>query len=137
MPSALRCAGSIWGLVAVSCLLVLGLAYWIVGQIVQPITSLIDAAEAIASGDYQHRVYVGNQDELGMLASTFNRISQELGGRMTQLSQTSDRQSTVLGGMIEGVIAVDARQRIVLANEAAGRLFDFLPPAAEGRRCWK
>jgi two-component system phosphate regulon sensor histidine kinase PhoR len=35
--------------------------------------------------------------------------------------------------MIEGVIAVDARQRIVLANEAAGRLFDFRPPAIEGR----
>jgi two-component system, OmpR family, phosphate regulon sensor histidine kinase PhoR len=123
----------VWGLVAVSCLLVLGLAYWIVGQIVQPITSLIDAADAIASGDYQRRVYVGNQDELGMLASTVNRISQELGGRMTQLSQTSDRQSTVLGGMIEGVIAVDSRQRVVLANEAAGRLFDFRAAAAEGR----
>jgi two-component system phosphate regulon sensor histidine kinase PhoR len=35
--------------------------------------------------------------------------------------------------MIEGVIAVDDRQRIVLANKAAGRLFDFRPPAAEGR----
>ena len=52
---------------------------------------------------------------------------------MTQLSQTAARQSTVLGGMIEGVIAVDARQRIVLANEAAGRLFDFRPPTVEGR----
>jgi two-component system phosphate regulon sensor histidine kinase PhoR len=123
----------IWGLVAASSLVVIGLAYWIVGQIVQPIASLTDAAEAIASGDYQRRVYVGNRDELGMLAGTFNRMSQELNGRMNQLSQTSDRQSTVLGGMIEGVIAVDARQRVVLANEAAGRLFDFRAPSAEGR----
>jgi signal transduction histidine kinase len=60
-------------------------------------------------------------------------MSQELNTRMNQLSQTSDRQSTVLGGMIEGVIAVDGRQRIVLANRAAGRLFDFRPPTAEGR----
>jgi two-component system phosphate regulon sensor histidine kinase PhoR len=123
----------IWGLVAASCLVVLGLAYWIVGQIVQPIATLTDAAEAIASGDYERRVYVDNRDELGKLAGTFNRMSQELGGRMNQLSQTSDRQSTVLGGMIEGVIAVDARQRVVLANKAAGRLFDFRAPAAEGR----
>jgi two-component system phosphate regulon sensor histidine kinase PhoR len=35
--------------------------------------------------------------------------------------------------MIEGVVAVDARQRIVLANEAARRLFDFRPPTVEGR----
>jgi two-component system phosphate regulon sensor histidine kinase PhoR len=35
--------------------------------------------------------------------------------------------------MVEGVVAVDARQRIVLANEAARRLFDFRPPTVEGR----
>jgi two-component system phosphate regulon sensor histidine kinase PhoR len=35
--------------------------------------------------------------------------------------------------MIEGVIAVDPRQRIVLANEAAGRLFGFGPAEVEGR----
>jgi two-component system phosphate regulon sensor histidine kinase PhoR len=94
---------------------------------------LTTAAEAIAAGNYQHRVYVANRDELGRLARTFNRLSQEFGTRMTQLSQSNDRQSTVLGGMIEGVIAVDGRQRIVLANQAAGRLFGFRPPAAEGR----
>jgi two-component system phosphate regulon sensor histidine kinase PhoR len=35
--------------------------------------------------------------------------------------------------MIEGVIAVDDRRRIVLANKAAGRLFQFSADAAEGR----
>jgi two-component system phosphate regulon sensor histidine kinase PhoR len=62
-----------------------------------------------------------------------NRLSQELSGRMAHLSHSHDRQFTVLDGMIEGVIAVDARQRVVLANPAAGRLFGFHPPAAEGR----
>jgi len=123
----------IWGLVAAVCLGVLGLAYWIVGHIIRPVTSLTEAAEAIASGDYHHRVYVGNRDELGRLARTFNRMSRELDGRMRQLSQTGDRQSTVLGGMIEGVIAVDDRQRVVLANRAAGRLFGFRSAAADGR----
>jgi two-component system phosphate regulon sensor histidine kinase PhoR len=123
----------VWGLLAATCLSVLGLAYWIVGRIVRPIPSLTEAAQAIVSGDYQHRIYVSSRDELGVLASTFNRLGQELDGRMLQLGQTSDRHSTVLGGMIEGVIAVDLHQRVVLANHAAGRLFDFRPPAAEGR----
>jgi two-component system phosphate regulon sensor histidine kinase PhoR len=122
-----------WALVGLVCVGVLALSYWLVSHVIRPLASLIKAAEAIASGDYTHRVYVPNRDELGALARTFNRMSQELDGRMTQLSQTSDRQSTVLGGMIEGVIAVDGRQRIVLANRAAGRLFDFRPPTAEGR----
>jgi two-component system phosphate regulon sensor histidine kinase PhoR len=122
-----------WGLAAVVFLGLLAAAYWIVGQILRPVKSLTEAADAIASGNYQHRLYIANRDELGALAQTFNRMSQDLHARMTQLQQTGDRQSTVLGGMIEGVIAVDARERIVLANSAAGRLLEFRPPAAEGR----
>jgi two-component system phosphate regulon sensor histidine kinase PhoR len=130
-PIAVR--GWIWSLVAVESLAVFGLAYWLIGLIVHPIESLNQAANAIAAGNYQHRVYVPNRDELGTLATTLNHMSQMLGMRMSQLSQTADRQSTVLGGMIEGVIAVDPRQRIVLANEAAGRLFNFRPADVEGR----
>jgi two-component system phosphate regulon sensor histidine kinase PhoR len=123
----------IWLLVGIESLSVLGLAYWLIGIIIRPVTSLSAAADAIAAGDYQQRIYVPNRDELGALAGTLNRMSQMLGMRMTQLSQTADRQSTVLGGMIEGVIAVDARQRIVLANAAAGRLYNFRPGEIEGR----
>ena len=73
-----------WGLIAGACLGVLALAAWILRLILDPVTSLTVAAEAIAAGDYQHRVYVGNRDELGMLAQTFNRIGQQLGGRMSE-----------------------------------------------------
>jgi len=123
----------IWGLAGLVFLCVFVLSYWLVGHIIYPVATLTEAAEAIADGDYTHRIYVPNRDELGMLASSFNRMSQELDARLTQLSQSHDRQATVLGGMIEGVIAVDHRQRVVFANTAAGRLFGFRPPAAEGR----
>jgi two-component system phosphate regulon sensor histidine kinase PhoR len=125
--------GAIWLLAILICFVLIGLAYWIVQQIVQPIKSLTDAAEAIAGGDYSHRVYVANRDELGALAVTLNRINQELSGRMTQLRHSYDRQFTVLDGMIEGVIAVDDRQRVVLANPTAGRLFGFRSSDAGGR----
>ena len=123
----------IWGLVAGESVCVFGLACWLIGQIIRPVASLNEAADAIAAGDYEQRVYVPSRDELGALAGTLNRMSQALGTRMAQLSQTAARQSTALGGMIEGVIAVDARQRIVLANEAAGRLYGFRPAEIEGR----
>lgn len=123
----------IWSLVAIVFACELALSYWIVGRIVHPVGTLTEAAAAIASGDYQHRVYVPSHDELGALAQTFNRMSQDLHARMAQLGESHERHATVLGGMIEAVIAVDARQRIVLANKAAGRLFDFRPASAEGR----
>jgi two-component system phosphate regulon sensor histidine kinase PhoR len=123
----------IWLAIGIECVCVCALSYWLVSRHVRRVMSLNDAADALATGEYGHRVYVPNRDELGRLASTLNRMSQAMHVRTTQLSQTAARQSTVLGGMIEGVIAVDARQRIVLANEAAGRLFDFRPPGVEGR----
>jgi two-component system phosphate regulon sensor histidine kinase PhoR len=122
-----------WVVAAVVALAALGLAYWLIGHVIRPLDSIIQAAEAMAAGNYAQRVYVANRDELGLLARTFNRMSQELHGRMTQLRETSERQSTVLEGMIEGVIAVDPRQRILFANRAAGRLLEFRPPTAEGR----
>jgi len=122
-----------WGLVATVCLCLFAASYWIVGRILRPMKLLTDAADAIAAGNYEHRLYLANDDELGTLARTFGRISQDLHARKTQIGQTLGRQATVLGGMIEGVIAVDDRQRIVLANSAAGRLFEFPASAAEGR----
>jgi two-component system phosphate regulon sensor histidine kinase PhoR len=123
----------LWLLVSAECASVCVLSYWIIGRVIRPVTTLNQAADALAIGDYGHRIYVPNRDELGRLAGTLNRMSQDMHARTTQLSQTAARQSTVLGGMIEGVVAVDARQRIVLANEAARRLFDFRPPTVEGR----
>jgi two-component system, OmpR family, phosphate regulon sensor histidine kinase PhoR len=123
----------IWSLVGTESLAVFAIAYWIIGILSRPVAALNDVANAIATGNYEHRVYVPNRDEFGTLAATLNRMSQSLNVRMTQLSQTAARQSTVLGGMIEGVIAVDARQRIVLANTAAGRQYNFRPADVEGR----
>jgi two-component system phosphate regulon sensor histidine kinase PhoR len=123
----------IWGLVGSIFLCVFVLSAWIAGQVMRPLATLGEAAAAIAQGDYQHRAYVPNRDELGALAQMWNRIGQELHQRLTQLSQSHDRHAAALGGMIEGVIAVDERQRIVLANKAAGRLLDFRPAAVEGR----
>jgi two-component system phosphate regulon sensor histidine kinase PhoR len=124
----------VWLLSAAVLLVVSLIAYWIIGSIMRPLGAITTAAEAIAKGDYHQRVYVTNRDELGQLASTLNRMCQDLDTRTTQLSQSHQRQATVLGGMIEGVIAVDRRERILFANTAAGRIFGFRPTMAEGRR---
>jgi two-component system phosphate regulon sensor histidine kinase PhoR len=124
----------VWTLAGAAFLTVFGLSYWLVGRILEPVSEITRVANAISGGDYQQRIYVANRDELGAIASTLNRMSQSLDLKMTQLTESHERQATVLGGMIEGVIAVDRRQRIAFANAAAGRLFNFRPLAAEGRR---
>jgi two-component system phosphate regulon sensor histidine kinase PhoR len=124
----------VWSATAAIFLVVLALSYWVIGRIVGPVTDIDKAVDAITRGDFRHRLYVPNRDELGQLAGKLNRMSQELDARLTQLTASHERQATVLGGMIEGVIAVDRRERVLFANAAAGRLFDFRPALVEGRR---
>lgn len=114
-------------------LLTLGAGYAVIAHLVSPVQALHKAAIAMASGAYKQRAFVTNRDELGALAGSFNKMSEELGQRLSQLQESDRRQATVLGGMIEGVVAVDDRQRVLFANDAAGRLFDFDPHEVEKR----
>lgn len=123
----------VWSAIAVIFLGAVALSYWVIGQIVGPVREIDRAVEAISQGDFRQRLYVANRDELGQLANKLNRMCQEIDGRFRELKDNNDRQATVLGGMIEGVIAVDRRERVLFANAAAGRLFDFRPAFVEGR----
>jgi two-component system phosphate regulon sensor histidine kinase PhoR len=68
----------------------------------------------------------------GRLARTFNDVAPRLEARIQRLEGDRQLLSAVLGGMMEGVIAVDARRRLLFANEAADRFFG-LGPGAVGR----
>jgi HAMP domain-containing protein len=45
---------------------------------IRPVKLLATAAQAISNGDYSQRVKVATQDEIGALANSFNRMSQDL-----------------------------------------------------------
>jgi two-component system phosphate regulon sensor histidine kinase PhoR len=60
-------------------------------------------------------------------------LSDELNAQLDQLRERGDQLAAVLGGMVEGVIAVDRRARVMFANGAAGRQFDFRADQARGR----
>jgi two-component system phosphate regulon sensor histidine kinase PhoR len=125
---------------AVVTVLALFVTYFLERRLVRPLERLTQAAQAIAAGDVGREVFVRNRDEIGSLALAFNAMSRDLVQRVEQL-QTSRRQSeenselmeTVLGSMIEGVVVIDARQRILYANAAAGPLLDLPTAQAPGR----
>ena len=60
---------------------------------------------------------------LGRVVRTFNRLIPRLEARLATLEADRGLLGAVLGGMTEGVIAIDARRRLLFANEAAERLF--------------
>jgi len=123
----------IWTVAGAVSLAMLALTWWVVARVTHPVKMLNEAAQRIAQGDYDQRIYVSNRDELGQLGDSFNRMSQQMSARVSQLHASGQRLETVLRGMIEAVIAVDDRQRVLFANDAAGKLLSFSPEAAVGR----
>ncbi|CAN5760124.1 N/A [soil metagenome] len=61
----------------------------------------------------------------GRLAERFNEAVPRLGARIARLEEDRQKLQAVLGGMTEGVLAVDARQRLLFANPTAQELFDL------------
>ena len=108
----------VWLTVLAAGLIAAPLSYVIVRRIVTPLTQLTEMAKAIAAGDLAQSIVVQQRDELGQLASAFRRMQEELSQRIRQLQQYGERFATVLGGMVEGVLAVDVDNRVILANDA-------------------
>jgi two-component system phosphate regulon sensor histidine kinase PhoR len=62
---------------------------------------------------------------------------EELQRKSGQLQESTNRLETVLGSMVEGVVAVDDRQRILFANPAARTLLDLHGSSEVGRPIWE
>ena len=112
-------------------MLLLFVAIWVglvfANRLSRPISDLAGAAERVRAGDLSARVDEGpDSDELGLLSRAFNRMTDQLEGQRHDLVQ-ANRQlderrhfiETVLGGVSAGVIGVDSRGRINLANRSA------------------
>jgi len=87
---------------------------------------------AIADGRVVRPVTADIGGRLGDLARGFNELAPRLEARLEMLEGDRHLLAAVLEGMTEAVIAVDARRRLLFANEAAGALFG-LGPGSVGR----
>lgn len=127
----------IWLAAGLTALLGLLIAFLLARKITRPVHELIEGAEEIAAGSYGHRVYAGGRDEVGKLAQTFNRMSERLSAQFAQLDEDRQQLRAVLGSMVEGVVALDAEQRVLFANERAGQLLEVHTRNVVGRRIWE
>src|SRR5262245_7702517 len=126
-----------WSTAGITAALALILAWWLARRVAQPVQELRRGAAAVAGGDYGHKVYIERPNELGALAEAFNQMSERLASQFSQLDHDRQQLRAVLGSMVEGVIAIDAAQTVLFANERAGQMLEFAPQAAAGRKLWE
>ena len=93
---------------------------WIfVRAVTRPLQSMTRTAEKLAKGDYDAPPPIDSGGELGVLARAMNHMASEVKQRVGELTQQRDLLSVVFGGLVEGVVVVDRKGSIVLANDAA------------------
>jgi nitrate/nitrite-specific signal transduction histidine kinase len=72
------------------------LALWIAGRIVQPLQVMTEVAEAMVSGDLTPQSPVVSDDEIGILAGTFNHMARKLRDRIGALETRATERTKAL-----------------------------------------
>ena len=91
----------------------------------RPLREIAEVVGSIAEGDLDRRLPRGAPDEFGRIAAAVNEMAEQLRARLRELTEDKERLQAVLAGMVEGVLVVDAEQRVVLANPRLRELFGF------------
>jgi adenylate cyclase len=83
---------------------------WIARSVSKPVLQLAEGARKIGEGDYQYRVSVNQPDEMGLLAASFNHMSEGL----TERDQVRD----LLGKVVSPAVAAELlRKDVTLGGE--------------------
>jgi two-component system phosphate regulon sensor histidine kinase PhoR len=93
-----------------------------------PLREVMEAARRFAAGDLAARSRVSRRDELGELARILDRSADELQARITEIGRDRARTEAILSAMEDGVLAVDHRGVVILANEALRRQLALADP---------
>jgi len=102
------------------------LAAWVIARITtRPIRKLTVASERIASGELEQKITIETKDEVGKLTHAFNEMSLKLKELVETISGERARLATILNNMADGVIMTDNEGNILLANNAAAKLFSI------------
>lgn len=125
--------------VTVAALFVIGAGLSLVAArfLVRPIQAVRNAANEIARGNLEASVELDRKDELGELGGAFNTMSRELRNRVGQLEANKRELSAIMDNMSEGLVLVDDKGNVTLANKAAANLLGSTAGGLVGHPLWE
>lgn len=122
-------------------------AIYLARGIATPIKALAEASNEIARGNFSHRVTTVADDELALLADSFNQMTTQLEENRrsieagaAELQDTNlallERRNyieTILQSLSTGVVSVDENNRVTTINQAAHRILGISDKPNEQR----
>ncbi len=108
-------------LLGISVSLVLG--YVLSRTITTPIANLTQKAKGLAEGEFETKMDVKSNDEIGTLTETFNDMSSKLQETLLEMSTEKNKSETILQNMTDGVMAFSTDGSLIHINPTAKKMF--------------
>lgn len=98
-----------------------------------PLVGLKTETKKIAEGNFKQDIEEYSHYETNQLSESMNFMAVELEDKISHLELKNSEQSAILKSMVEGVIAIDMNDRILLINDAACRIVSADQCKASGK----
>jgi PAS domain S-box-containing protein len=105
------------------------IAYFLATFISSPIKEITDAIGKVANGDLNTLLKIERNDEIGTLADSFNKMTEDL--RRTTISK--DYVDNIIGSMNDTLVVVDPDAKIISVNKATCELLGYKEDELTGK----
>ncbi len=95
------------------------------GRITRSIGEITAFSKEIIAGHLGKRLFLKEGGEIGELARNINDMAHELRARLRQSEEEKRKVEAILRNLSDGLMLVDTKGKILVCNDAVGRLFDI------------
>jgi len=100
----------------------IGLGLLVARGVFEPLRELVAGTRRISRGDYDVRLRENRSDEVGLVASAFNEMTERIAASRRALEERRRYLETILENIGTGVVSADAEGRVRTMNSAAERI---------------
>lgn len=100
------------------------LSFFLSKAITSPIQKITKKATSVAEGNFDEKLTVYSNDEIGTLTSTFNKMADDLESTMKEISGERQKLETIFHYLNDAVIAFSSDGKLLHINPTAEALFD-------------
>jgi len=113
------------------------LGFYFARRFSNPLADMTEIAEAISRGEFERRIAINRQDEIGKLAGSINRMARSSAARMSEITADRNLLAKIFSSMVEGVIGIDQDQQVIHINKAAADLLDLSVEDSISKPIWE
>ncbi len=109
----------------------------ILKRITESLSQITDNAKKISKGQITSPIKVMSNDEIGLLAQSFNNMLNNVQTKTAELIHEKNRSKMIVTQLPDGIIVTDLENRLVMANRTAELMLDFCLDHAQGQEIVK